>query len=98
MTPPPGTPERARVTLTMLVEKDKDRMELIFTFGPSGCQFSPAGEVWLDWKDLHSEEATLYYIDENGAYIPQTPDHVDKQGRRMKIYIDHFSRYALSAN
>ena len=98
LTPPLGTPPGQRsVTLTMLVERDKFRDELIFTFGPSGCTFNPPAEVWFDWKDLHSENATLYYIDSDGNYIPQTADYVDSQGQRMKLFIDHFSRYAIGA-
>ncbi len=81
----------------MLVERDKFRTELKFTFGPSGASFDPPAEVWLDWKDLHSSNATLYYIDDNGDYIPQTPDDVDVQNKKMKLYIDHFSRYAIGA-
>ena len=96
LTPPPGA-EGEPVTITMLVEKDKFRTELTFTFGPSGASFDPPAEVTFNWKDLHSSNATLYYIDDNGDYIPQTPDYVDIQNKKMTLYIDHFSRYAIGA-
>ena len=98
LTPPPGTPLGDDVTLTMLVEMDSSNNELVFTFGPSGSQFSPAAEIWFDYSDLGSTMATLYYIDSNGNHIPQQPDDVDLQGKRMKITVDHFSRYALAAD
>ena len=93
LTPPPGTPKGAPVTITMQAEKvDK---ELVFTFGPSGCQFSPPVELRLDWSDLGDSVPKLYYIDEKGSYIEQKPDHIDRQGKFFLLYIDHFSRYAL---
>ncbi len=58
LTPPPGWP-LTRITLTMVVEKDDAKNELIFTFGPAGCQFNPPAEVWFDWSDLGSSNATL---------------------------------------
>lgn len=96
MTPPPGIVPPDPVTIWMRVEKDEAQNSLIFTFGPSGCHFIPSAEVWLNWTDLGTSTAILYYIDENGNYIKQQPDDVDLQGKKMKIYIDHFSRYALS--
>jgi len=69
--------------------------------------------VWLNYSDLaiedddddeeddeddeDDEDVILYLIDENGNYIAQQPDDVDLQGKRMKLYIDHFSRYAIGA-
>ena len=98
LTPPPGTPFKEKVYITMLVEKDEVKNELIFTFGPSGSQFSPAAKVTFDWTDLGLESApNLYYIDENGNYIPQAPDNVDVQGRHITLSVDHFSRYAIGA-
>jgi hypothetical protein len=96
LTPPPGTPIGQEVTLTMLVEKDDLNNELIFSFGPSGCTFDPPAEVWFDYTDSGSRNVTLFYIDENGNYIPQEPARVDKKGQRMKLFIDHFSRYAFA--
>ena len=98
LTPPPGTPFEQSVTLTMLVEKDEVKNELIFTFGPSGCQFSPAPEATFDWTDLGFESTpNLYYVDENGNYILQTPDNIDVQGNHITFFVDHFSRYAIGA-
>lgn len=96
--PPKRTLEGADVTLTMFAERSEyNYNEIIFTFKPSGSQFNPSAEVWLDWNDLGSPNATLYYIDENDNYIPQEPDDVDLQGKRLKLSIDHFSRYAIGA-
>lgn len=95
--PPPEIPWGENVRIDMIVEKDKSTGEMIFTFRPHGCQFDPPAEVWFDWKDLHVDLAKLYYIDENGNRILQTPDDIDLQGKRMKLYIHHFSRYALSS-
>lgn len=96
LTPPPGTPFMQDVTITILVEKSADgRNELVFTFGPSGCQFSPAAEVTFDWTDLEGSTVNLYYIDENGNYILQSPDNIDFKNKKMTIFVDHFSRYAI---
>jgi hypothetical protein len=51
--------------------------------------------VFLDYKDLNIETPQLYYIDENGNYIPQQPDDIDVTNKNMILYIDHFSRYAI---
>ncbi len=96
--PPPDIPFGDDVRIDMTVDKDKTTGEMTFTFGPHGCQFDPPAEVWFDWKDLHIDIAKLYYIDDNGNYILQTPDAIDIQGKRMKLYIQHFSRYALAAD
>ena len=95
LTPPPGTPFGDPITITMDVEIDEANNELIFTFGPSGCSFSPAAEVEFDWTDLGFESANLYYIDNNGNYIPQTPASVSIRNKKMMINVDHFSRYAI---
>ena len=97
LTPPSEIQIGDPVKLTMTVERDKFRTELIFTFGPHGSTFDPPAEVWFDWKDLHSPNATLYYIQEDGTRVPHAPDYVDMQGKRMKIYVDHFSRYAVGS-
>lgn len=95
LTPPPSIPWGDPVTITFEVDKDTVTNELIFTFGPHGSQFSPAARIILDWSDLGIEVPTLYYIDENGNYIEQIPEHIDVRGQKMTIYVDHFSRYAL---
>jgi hypothetical protein len=95
LTPPSDMPFGAAVTITMDVEKDETNNELIFTFGPSGCSFDPAAEVVFDWTDLGIESATLYYIDNNGNYVPQTPASTSIKNKKMLIYVDHFSRYAV---
>ena len=93
LTPPPGTPKGAKVTITMNAELVNG--ELIFTFGPHGCQFDPPAELRIDYGDLGVELPALYYI-ENGEYVEQTPDHVDTQGKFMLLHFDHFSRYAVA--
>ena len=74
LTPPPGTPAGAKVTITMNVELVNG--ELIFTFGPHGCQFDPPAELRIDYGDLGVELPALYYV-ENGEYVKQAPDHID---------------------
>ena len=96
LTAPKGTQLDADVTITILVEKDEVNNELVFTFGPSNCQFSPAAEVWLDWTDLGSNNVKLFYIDSDGNHNEQTPDSIDRKGKRMLLRIEHFSRYALA--
>ena len=93
LTPPPGTPAGAKVTITMNVELVND--ELIFTFGPHGCQFDPPAELRIDYSDLGVELPTLYYV-ENGEYVKQAPDHIDTRGKFMLLNFDHFSRYAVA--
>ena len=95
LTPPPGTVPGSDVEITMLVEKDTVKNQLIFTFGPHGSTFNPPAEVIFDYSDLGISEASLYYIDENGNYIPQTPASISVKNNKMLIYIDHFSRYAI---
>jgi hypothetical protein len=95
LTPPPGAVFGDDVKITMLVERDKFRTQLLFTFGPSGCTFDPPAEVTFDWRDLHSKKVVLYYIDEAGNYVPQSPEVVDLQNNKMTIHVSHFSRYAI---
>ncbi len=93
LTPPPGTPAGADVTITMNAELVNG--ELIFTFGPHGCQFDPPAKLRIDYGDFGAELPTLYYI-ENGEYVEQVPDHVDTRGKFMLLNFDHFSRYAVA--
>lgn len=98
-TPPEGTPAGESVTITMKVEKigrEKDE-QLIFTFGPSGSNFAPAGVIRMNWKDLSgTKPPNFYYIDDAGNYILQRPDYVDKKRKNTYAHIEHFSRYALA--
>ncbi len=93
LTPPPGTPDGAKVTITMNVELVNG--ELIFRFGPHGCQFDPPAELRIDYSDLGVKLPALYYV-ENGEYVEQAPDHVDTKNRFMLLQFDHFSRYAVA--
>ncbi len=94
---PPAELLGDKVTITMLVEKDDVNNQLIFTFGPSGCSFSPSAEVWLDWSNLGISAPKLYYVESNGNYIEQAADSIDLQGQRLSLHINHFSRYAIGA-
>ena len=97
ITPPPGQ-EGQPVTITIEVEQNEDG-ELIFTFGPSGTQFRPSGLLRLSWKGLkpdNDEVVKLFYIDSDDQYIEQKPRYIDVQGQCFYLFIDHFSRYAIS--
>ena len=96
LTPPPGTPQGQKVTLTMAVDKDEATNELIFTFGPSGSQFNRGAELWFDWHELGSRNAKLFLIDADGNYIEKTPEYEDKRGHRFMVHVYHFSRYAVA--
>ena len=93
LTPPPGTPAGADVTITMDAELVND--ELIFTFGPHGSQFDLPAQLRIEYGYFGADLPLLYYI-ENGNYIEQTPDHVDTLGKFMLLHFDHFSRYAVA--
>jgi len=93
MTPP--HPLASSYYLTVRADFDSLNNQIIVSFTPGGCVFDPPAELILDWTDLGIEVASLYYINENGDYIPQTPDHINFDRRTLSIYIDHFSRYAI---
>ena len=80
----------------MSVEKDLLNGQLIYTFGPSGCSFEPAAEIWISWKELDTQMADLFYIDEANQYIEQNPEDIDFTLKRFKVLISHFSRYAVA--
>ena len=94
LTPPPGTPAGANVTITMKLELANDEINL--TFGPHGCQFDPPVQLRVDYSDLGVDLPTLFYIDENGNSIEQTPNHVNSQGKWLTLSFAHFSRYAVA--
>jgi len=94
LTPPAGWTED-RIILTMEVDMDVTRNELLFEFGPSGCQFNPSATIWFNYADLGISAPKLYYIDGNGNYIEQMPQAINYRGNKMLISIDHFSRYAI---
>ena len=96
LTPPAGTRNGESVTITMTCERDTINNELLFTYGPCGSQFLPPAKLTLNWKDLNIDIPKLYYIEENGNYIEQTPDDIDVNGKNLIIYVYHFSRYAVA--
>jgi hypothetical protein len=91
----PPYPNASSYYLTMRADLDSVKNEIIISFTPSGVFFDPPAELILDYSDLGIEIANLYYIDENGNYILQTPNHINFQKKKITIYIDHFSRYAI---
>jgi len=93
LTPP--YPNASSVYVTVRADFDSVKNEIVVSFTPSGCVFNPAAELILDYGDLGIDIASLYYIDPNGNYVLQTPDHIDFQKKTITIYIDHFSRYAI---
>ena len=94
---PPNNLNGNKVEITGSIDYDVVNDELVFTFGPSGCQFQPAAELWLKYDALvGSGVPNLYYIDDLGNYVPQVPDEVNTVQKWLKIYILHFSRYAVA--
>ena len=94
---PPNNLNANKVEITGSIDYDIIHDELVFTFGPSGCQFQPAAELWLKYSDLVGNGVpNLYYIDANGNYVPQAPDEVNMVQKWLKIHINHFSRYAVA--
>lgn len=96
MTAPPGTPYGAPVTITMEMEYQANKNQMLFTFGPHGCTFSPEAKVKIDYRILGGEDLPkLYYIKDNGDWELQQPWQINKKKMFMIIKLDHFSRYAL---
>ncbi|MBN1406334.1 MAG: hypothetical protein JW956_01015 [Calditrichaceae bacterium] len=93
---PPEYLSGENVEITMTVTNDQENNELLFQFGPHGCEFSSPAELCLSWKTTNSKNATLYYLDEQGNRKEHLPDQVDVVNKRMIIYINHFSRYAVA--
>ena len=91
--PPPEITWGDPVVVSMLVEFDELNNELTFTFGPHGTSFTQSAEVWFDFSVLASNNVNLYYLNDDGSRELQQP--VEMQGQRIKVYIDHFSRYAI---
>jgi hypothetical protein len=96
LTPPSSIDWREPVTITMEIDYDEAKNELIYTFGPHGCQFEPEAQIKLDYAALGVELPVLYYIDDNGNYIEQTPEYIEVNKKWLKISVDHFSRYAVA--
>ncbi len=94
--PPESIKSGKPVTLTMDIDKRTGCNELVYTFGPSGTTFTKSAEIIFDWNDLGVKKAELFYIDSEGNRIKQKPDHIDMKSKKMTIYVDHFSRYAVA--
>ena len=93
---PPEDLVGKNVEITMAVTNDVENNELLFTFGPHGCEFTQPAELCLSWKTTNSKNATLYYLDEQGNKKEHMPDQIDIVNKRMIININHFSRYAVA--
>ena len=96
LTPPQEIPWGDPVTITMTVEKDLVNNTLIYTFEPSGCVFDPPATLWISWSDLGTETATLYSVQKNNRFVPETADEIDYEGKKFMVVISHFSRYAVA--
>ena len=96
LTPPSNMEWGEPVTITMEVDYDATKNELHYAFGPHGCQFNPQAQIKLDYGTLGVNVPVLYYIDEDGNYIEQTPENIDINRKWLVIRIDHFSRYAIA--
>lgn len=96
LTPPGWIKYGKDVTVTMLIEKRNRGREVRFTFRPDGSRFDPPAEVGLEWSVTGSSKPKLYYIDKKGNYIEQPSDDVELQGNRLRLFIHHFSEYAVS--
>ena len=96
LTPPPDVAWGEPVTITIQIEYDASKQELLYTFGPHGCQFSPRAMIKLEYSELGIDVPTLFYIDENGDYNEQQPNQIDINKKWLKIRVDHFSRYAVA--
>lgn len=95
LTPPKGMWGQD-VIISLSVEVTDEADELNVTFGPHGSQFDPPAELRIKYDQLGNQVPNLFYIDEDGEYIEQSPDDIDEQGQFIIIYLHHFSRYALS--
>ena len=88
--------KRKPVTITMRIDLDKEKNELIYTFGPHGSRFSKPARIVFDYSSLGTNTANLFYIENDGSYVEQPFDHIDIKAKKIYLYIDHFSRYAMS--
>lgn len=96
LVPPDSIPFGEDVTIDMQVDFDPATKNMQFTFGPHGTRLERPAHINLHYQDMGIERPKLYYIDEAGNQIPQTPDDIDVKKRFMIIYIHHFSRYILA--
>ena len=84
------------VKITMRIDKDEQNNELIYTFGPHGTKFTKPARIAFDYSSLGTETAQLFYIEDDGSYKEQAYDSIDIKNRKIYLYINHFSRYAMS--
>ena len=89
---PPSELMKQDVTITMNVIQDANN-GLVFEFGPSGSHFAPAATVRFRYA---GSKPKLYYINNDGSYVEQQPDEVDKKNKWLVLKINHFSRYAVA--
>jgi len=95
---PSMSPKMKDVTITMQIDYDTTAKELLFEFGPHGCQFDPRAHLMMDYKVLGVEVPVLFYIDENGNRIEMQPNQINTNKKWLIIRLDHFSRYAVAVS
>jgi len=71
-------------------------------FGPHGATFNVPVRVQLSYKraDLSSIDETalqLYYFNENSGLWELIDGEVDTENKKVIVYLNHFSRYAIGA-
>jgi len=99
--PPAGpsmSPRMRDATVTMRIDYDPVAGQLLYEFGPHGCQFQPCAMLKMDYGELQIEEPVLFYIDERGNYIKMEPHQINTNQKWIMIKLDHFSRYAVSVS
>ncbi|MBD3223385.1 MAG: hypothetical protein GF313_01545 [Caldithrix sp.] len=96
LTPPEGTPVGEDIVISAECSRSAGENELVYTFGPSGSQFSPPLKIQLDRAKYDIDNANLFLIDEEGNYIEQDEDDINYDDEYLNISIHHFSRYAVS--
>ena len=84
------------VNITMRIDNDEIKNELIYTFTPHGAIFKKSARIIFSYETLGCDVANLYYIEADGSYKEQPYDHIDLLGKKIYLYVNHFSRYAMS--
>jgi hypothetical protein len=95
LVPPSVIKYKKPVTITMEMARTAEN-EVNFTFGPHGTQFTEPAEIIISYESLEKSDVKLYYIEDNGSYQEQNPDQIDVKNKKMYLYVDHFSRYAVA--
>ena len=70
-------------------------------FGPHGTQFNNPVKVELsykmaDVKGIDESKLRIFYFNEETGIWELVGGEVDKRGRKVTVYVAHFSRYAVA--